>query len=84
MHDVTLCYIFPGSSVSLSLSLSQTQRLVDEGDIDAARMEFQTSFNYRLKGWIWCAVVSPLLLIVLAVGLVFLILAGLEGWSLNF
>jgi hypothetical protein len=57
---------------------------VEEGEIGEARIEFQHTFYYRVAGWIWCAIVSPLLLVVVAVALVFLILAGLEGWSLNF
>ena len=60
---------------------SQTQELVEAGNIEAARSEFGTSFNCRLGAWIWCAVVSPLLLVVVALALTFIILAALGTFS---
>ena len=42
----------------------QTQKLVEEEDIEAARIEFKTSFYCRALAWMWGATVAPLLLTV--------------------
>ena len=60
-----------------SLLLSQTQKLVQEGDIEAVRTEFQTSFNCRLLAWIWASVVAPLVIMGLTLGVVFVILMSI-------
>ena len=52
----------------LSSSLSQTQKLVEDGDIGGAKMEYQTSDCCGVATYGWCVVVS--LLVFMAVGLV--------------
>ena len=60
----------------LTLLLSQTQKLVQEGDIEAARSEFKTSFYCRLLAWAWGSAVAPLLILGITLGVVFGILRG--------
>ena len=52
----------------------QTQKLVEEGDINAALNEFQTKFYCRLLAWIWAAAFGPLFIIAVILGVVFGIL----------
>ena len=51
------------------LLLSQTQKLVEEGNIAAARSEFDTSYTCRLFAWMWCACVAPLFSIAVALAI---------------
>ena len=59
----------PGINVIIIPSL-QTQKLVDEGNIEAARKEFQVSFTCRMLAWVWASVVAPLLITAVTLTLV--------------
>ena len=48
----------PHPVVTLCPLHSQTQKLVEDGDIEAARREFLTSFWCRLIAWIWATIVG--------------------------
>ena len=50
----------------------QTQKLVEDGDIDAARSEFQVSIRCRMLAWRWCTLfVTIVVTLDLVLGIVY-------------
>ena len=59
-------------SILLHVLFSQTQKLVEHGDIEAARSEFRVSFCCRLIAWTWSTVfVSIAVSLILVLGVVY-------------